>query len=392
MRATRVSPRVALVTYSTKPRGGAVHTVHLAEALYAAGQPVHVYALGDPSEGFFRPVMVPHTIVEAPQPAPTLTERVFAAVDALADGLSSAVVDRFDLVHTQDCIAARAATRVRDATGAFPVLRTVHHMDDFTTAALVDCQRQSIVEPDRILVVSDFWRQMLARGYDIEATVVTNGCAVERFRVPPEANLLTLRARVGAEERFLLLTVGGIEPRKGSVELVEALARLRPMPILAVVGGHSFQDHHAYRDRVLARASELGLVLGRDIVMLGTVPDAELPGWYHAADAFVFPSVKEGWGMAVLEAMAAGLPVVATDIPVFREFLTDDHSALLARPGDATSLTHALQHLCDDARLRARLAKIGPIIAARYTWEACAKQHIQIYRELMEHSPQRGCA
>ena len=78
---------VALLTYSTKPRGGVVHTLCLAEELHRQGYPVHVVTLGDPERGFFRPVDVPHTIVPARERAGTLDERVFAAIDALTEGL-----------------------------------------------------------------------------------------------------------------------------------------------------------------------------------------------------------------------------------------------------------------------------------------------------------------
>lgn len=376
-------PRVALVTYSTKPRGGVVHTLHLAEALQAAGQPVHVFALGEPGAGFFRPTSVPHTVLPAPPVAETLEARVFANVDALAAALGALPRDAFDLLHVQDCIGARAAARVRDERGGPPVLRTVHHVDDFTTAALVDCQYRSIVDPDRVLVVSEHWRALLAQDYGVEAQVVTNGVDGARFACPEGFDAGPLRARLGAGDRFVLLTVGGFEPRKGSLELVEALAQVaaadRPAPVLAVVGDHSFQDHRGYRDAVLVRIDALGLELGRDVVLLGTVPDHELPAWYHAADAFVQPSVKEGWGIAVLEALAAGLPVVATDIPPFREFLTDEATALLTPVGDATGLARRLRRVIDDAALRHRLATVGPAVADRYTWAACAAQHIAVY-------------
>ena len=137
---------VGLVTYSVKPRGGVVHTLALAEALHAAGYPVRVIALGDPAAGFFRPVAAPFTIIEAPPSLPTLEERVFANVDALAAGLGDLVAD-LPILHTQDCISARAAARVRDAAAGPPpvVVRTVHHVDDFTSPSLIDCQRQAIV-------------------------------------------------------------------------------------------------------------------------------------------------------------------------------------------------------------------------------------------------------
>ncbi|HEY8200250.1 MAG TPA: glycosyltransferase, partial [Actinomycetota bacterium] len=174
---------VAIVTYSTKPRGGVVHALHLAEALHRAGQPCHLFALGDPAEGFFRPVAAPHTIFQAPPSGGTLEERVFAAIDRLSEGLS-AVTCYLPVVHTQDCIAAGAVECVRrrkGGGGGMVHVRTVHHVDDFTTQALVDCQHRSITEPDVALVVSDAWRRTLAACYGIEATVVHNGVDVERF-------------------------------------------------------------------------------------------------------------------------------------------------------------------------------------------------------------------
>lgn len=379
-------PRVALVTYSTKPRGGVVHTLHLAEALAAAGQPVQVLALGQGGGGFFRPTTVPHTVLDAPPPAPTLEQRVWANVDALADGLAALPRDAFDVVHAQDCIASRAAVRVRDEHGGPPVLRTVHHIDDFTSAALVECQHRSVLDPDQVVTVSRHWRATLTAEYGIAAGLVTNGVDGARFARPAGFDPRPLRDRLGAGNRFVLLTVGGLEPRKGGMELIEALGQLRaagdPPVVLGVVGGHSFQDHAAYREAVLLRAADLGLEIGRDVVLLGTVPDRELPAWYHAADAFVLPSVKEGWGLAVLEALAAGLPVVTSDIPPFLEFLTDEVTALVTPVGDATALAGRLRRVIGDAALRGRLSAAGPELAGRYTWAACADQHRAAYHAL----------
>ena len=173
-------PGVALTTYSTKPRGGVVHTLSLAQALHRQGCYVHVVALGDPGKGFFRPVDVPHTIVPAPQGGETLEERVFAAIDAIADWLDENA-RRFRIVHTQDCISCRAAARVRDAGAPITVLRTVHHVDDFTTPALINCQHQAIVEPDGLVVVSEQWRSILRSDYQVDATVIHNGVDPARF-------------------------------------------------------------------------------------------------------------------------------------------------------------------------------------------------------------------
>jgi len=386
---------VVLVTYSTRPRGGVVHTLHLAEALQRLGEPVRVLALGDPEAGFFRPTPVPYTIVPTPPPVPDLEERVFRSVDVLAEGLA-ALSPTPRILHAQDCISARAATRVRDLGVPLPVVRTVHHVDDFTTRALVECQRQAILEPDHVLVVSDWWRQVLEEEYGVAAEVVRNGVDAERFVRGLDYDPAPFRARVGAEDRFLFLTVGGIEPRKGAAELIEAMAelrrRLRPPPVLAVVGGHSFQDYTAYRDRVLTRARVEGLKLGRDVVLLGTVPDAELPCWYQAADTFVFPSLKEGWGLVVLEAMAARLPVIATDIPVFREYLVGGRDALLVPPGDVPALVGAMRATATDSELRARLGAAGYRVATRFPWEDSAYQHRAIYAGLAERASARRLA
>lgn len=384
-----MSAAVALVTYSTKPRGGVVHTLALAEELVRHGLDVEVVALGDPATGFFRSVAAPCHFVPAPVPADTLEARVMASVDALAAGLRAraAAGARAPVLHVQDCISARAAVRLRDEGLAGRVVRTVHHVDDFTTPALIECQLRSILDPDHLVVVSRFWQDRLAAEYGVRAEVIPNGVDAARFaRRPPDADIAERRARVGATDRPLVLAVGGIEPRKGSDHLVRALSLLtrrfeRP-PVLAVVGGHSFQDHRAYREEVLASLPDLRLELGRDVVLLGTLPDDELPGWYHAADAFAFPSVNEGFGLVVLEALAAGLPTVVSDLPVFAEYLRFGQDVLAAAPGDDAGLAERLWELLTDREVRAALAAAGPAVAARHTWAATAGAHLDLYRRV----------
>jgi glycosyltransferase-like protein len=397
----RAAP-VLLVCHSTRPRGGLVHTLSLGEALLAQGVDVQLVAIGDPVAGLFRPTPLPHTIVPSPPPGETLEERVFAAVDALEAGLSLLCPPGPVVLHAQDCIAARAVCRIRDGhalTGPRPggtfVVRTVHHVDDFTTPALIECQQRAILDADRLLVVSEHWRKLLAEGYGVDAAVVRNGVDPDRFGRGEPGERERFRARAGADPdndpgTFLILTVGGIEPRKGSVTLLEAMAELvaasrgaGPRPVLAVVGGHTFFDYRAYRDNALARVSELGLVEGRDILLLGTVSEADLGAWYRAADAFAFPSVKEGFGLVVLEALSAGLPVVASDIPVFAEYLEDDESALLVPPGDPTALAASLGRLASDPLLRRRLAAGGRPLVDRFTWAKSASAHRDVYTDAM---------
>jgi glycosyltransferase-like protein len=375
-------PRVALVTYSTQARGGVVHTLSLADAMADRAMQVRVVALGNPDQHFFRPVRAPYSLVPTSPPAGTLEERVFASIDDLEMGLSK-IADEVDIIHTQDCISARAAARVRDAGAQVRVVRTVHHVDDFTTAALIDCQRKAIEEPDQLVVVSADWRNRLKADYGVNAVVIHNGVDADRFPPIDPRRRAARRQQAGVADRFLFLSVGGIEPRKGSVFLMEAMSLLRhgldPPPALVVVGGHTFQDYTRYRDDVLAALPGLGLHLGRDVILAGSVSDAELHEWYRSADALAFPSVKEGWGLAVLEAMAADLPVVSSDIAVLREYLTPNQTAVMTRVGSPESLAAGMRELATNGALREVLIRGGRELVPAFSWQRAADEHARLY-------------
>lgn len=382
--AGTTEPRVALVSYSTKPRGGVVHTISLAEAMVKEGMPVQVVSLGDQAHGFFRPVGAPYQLIPAPTHRDTLEERVFASIDALERGLTEIAPD-VDIFHTQDCISARAAARVRNAGADVRVFRTVHHVDDFTTEVLVNCQRQAILEPDRLIVVSEDWHRRLADEYGMDSVVIHNGVDAGRFPPIAQERSAALRQEYGLDGRFVFLAVGGIEPRKGSTFLLQAMGRLKrenaQSPALVVVGGHSFQDYQAYRKEALDQLPALGLELGRDVILAGTVDGGRLHEWYRTADALAFPSVKEGWGLAVLEAMSADLPVVASDIPVFREYLEHRKTALLTAVGDPESLAGGMQDMMVDPSLRRSLIAAGRELLPSYTWRRAANEHREIYAD-----------
>ena len=157
-----------------------MHTLSLAGAMADRAMPVRIVALANADQDFFRPVRAPYSLVPASPPADTLEKRVFASIDDLEAGLSK-IADEVDIFHTQDCISARAAARVRDAGARVRVVRTVHHVDDFTTAALIDCQRKAIEEPDRLVVVSKDWRNRLKADYGVDAVVIHNGVDADRF-------------------------------------------------------------------------------------------------------------------------------------------------------------------------------------------------------------------
>ncbi|MFF1654710.1 MSMEG_0565 family glycosyltransferase [Streptomyces sp. NPDC058255] len=356
--------KIALLSYSTKPRGGVVHTLALAEALAAAGEDVTVWSLGrggDP--GFFREVNPDVRVRIVPFPdgpeGETVGERILRSIATLREAFDPSP---YDIVHAQDCISANAAGRC---------IRTVHHLDHFTTPELAACHERAIVEPYAHICVSRSVADELAAGWDLKAEVIPNGVAYERFAATDTAARTAWRTRLGP----YVLTVGGIEPRKGSLDLLEAYALLRtghPGVRLVIAGGETLFDYRAYRTRWETRASELGV----EPVVLGPVPDDELPALVAAADAFAFPSLKEGFGLAAMEALAAGVPLIVRDLPVLHEVF-EPAARFGATP---ETLAHELgQALTQNDPTR---QTAGRELAARHTWDTAAQRHVDFYRSL----------
>lgn len=356
---------VALLTYSTRPRGGVVHTLALAEALAARGEAVQVWSVGrDGDAQFFRPVdprVAVHVVGLPDRADEPFADRIVRSIDALATAFAARTSDPA-VVHAQDCLSFTAAAR--STTG---VLRTVHHVDHFTTPVLAACHERALTDPAGHVCVSTAVADELARDRGITATVIPNGVDAARFAAAAADEPAAAAARAAWRERLgrYVLTVGGIEPRKGTADLVEAFARLPPGRRLVVAGGSTVFDHRGYRDAVLARAAELGV----DLAVLGPVEHDALPALVAAAEVFAFPSVQEGFGLAALEALAAGVPVVCRDLPVLREVLGD-----------------TVDHAADVPALAAALAAPsvapgrGRALAASYAWDAAAAAHLALYR------------
>lgn len=371
--------RVALLTYSTRPRGSVVHTLALAEALARAGVQVTVWTLGRGGDvGFFRAVdaSVCLQVVPFPDvPDESVGERVLRSIDVMHAAFRP---QDYDVVHAQDCISANAAGGC---------IRTVHHVDTFTTPELAACHERAIVEPFAHVCVSAAVGRELADGWGIEASVIGNGVDARRFSLAASSSPAGTAARDawrGQLGRYVL-AVGGIEPRKGTLDLVEAYALLRPQhPDLALVvaGGETLFDYRDYRAAVDARAAELGVRL----TMLGAVEHDKLPALVAAAQAFAFPSTKEGFGLAAMEALAAGVPLVTRDLPVLREVFGS--AALFARTpqGFARRLDSALAGGVTAERRQER----GRRVAGQHSWDKAAAAHLELYERCAAYPLRHG--
>ena len=382
------SLRIAMLTYSLRPRGGVVHALEVSEALAQRGHRLELFGLGRPGERFYREPRVPATIVRHVPDEEDFDARIAGMIRAYRDGLAEPLrAGGFDVVHSQDCLSANAALELRDL-GLIPqVLRTVHHVDDFRSPSLIACQDRSILAPDGVLCISRPWQHTLRCDFGVRALLVGNGVDSARFRPPRDA---TERARdrelAGFGEHFAVLTIGGIEPRKGSLTLLEAFAELCATepgrrPLLVVAGGATLFDYRDEIGRFHARVVELGLT--SQVRVLGPLEPDEVERLYRAADVFAFPSVKEGFGLVALEALASGLPVVASDLEVFGAFLAHEANALLSPVGDPAALGAALVRVARDGELRARLAAAARGSIAAYSWRAAAESHETAYRMLL---------
>jgi glycosyltransferase-like protein len=384
--------RIRLVTYSTKPRGGVVHALSLAEALGDRGHDVELWALSADGARFFRAPRAPARLVPVERrPGEGVEARILRYAAVLADGLRGA--GPADVHHAEDCLSARALLALREEGRIPAVVRTVHHLDDFASPVLAECQRASIEDVDHRICVSRHWAEVLARDHGVDADVIPNGVDAGRLA---DAGLDRAAAgeRMGWGSRPAILAIGGIEPRKGSRTLLAAFAAARgalgPGALLAIAGGETLFDYADYRAAWEEDAARLGVRLHRgprppddaEVAVLGPVADADMPALYRAADALAFPSEREGFGLVVLEAQAAGLPVVASDLPVLREFLSPGRDCLMVPAGEPGPLAAALAAAATDGPTRARLVPAGRATAARFTWEVAAAAHERVYEGL----------
>lgn len=370
-----------------------MHALHLAEALGDRGHDVELWALSADGARFFREPRVPARLVPVERRAGEEVEpRILRYAATLADGLRAAGPS--DVHHAEDCLSARSLLALR-AEGRVPaIVRTVHHVDDFASPVLAECQRASIEDVDHRICVSAHWAGVLRREHGVASRVIANGVDGTRFADCP-LDRAAAGVRMGWGPRPTVLAIGGIEPRKGSRALLAAFAaaraRLGPGALLVVAGGETLFDYADYRRAWEDDAAALGLRVHRgarpgreaDVAVLGPVPDDDMPVLFRGADLLAFPSEREGFGLVVLEAGAAGLPCVVSDLPVLREFLADGRDCRMVPVGDVGALAAALVEVAGDPALRARLAEGGRATAAAHTWAVAAERHEAAYEAIL---------
>jgi glycosyltransferase involved in cell wall biosynthesis len=231
---------------------------------------------------------------------------------------------------------------------------------------------------DAIIAVSECTKRDAIRLYNIppEKITVIYEAADPALHSETDANRIAqVRARYAHNQPFLLF-VGVIEPRKNVIALVDALRvlRARGYPQRLLIAGRKGWLYQPTFDHVERAGMEDA------VTFLDFVPDDDLRALFAACDAFVFPSLYEGFGLPPLEAMAAGAPVVCANTASLPEVVGD--AALLVNPRDVGELANAIERVITDRALRDELRARGLARAARFSWERAARETLAVYAQV----------
>lgn len=277
-----------------------------------------------------------------------------------------------DLVHV--------TVPMRVGVGAVPMVATVHDLFPLSRPAgftsrgarlMADGLRWVLEEAAAVMVPSEA----------VAAACESHGVGRDRLRVVPwgsapvvvePAAVDAVRRRHGLRGPYVLV-VGTLEPRKNLAGVMAAMASLdRPGVTLAVVGPAGWGE--------VPSPVELGMA--GPVALLGHVPEGDLTALYAGAEVFCFPSFEEGFGLPVLEAMAAGAPVVTSSGTATAEVAGD--AALLVDPHDRAAIASAIARLLDDRSLAAQLVDAGRRRAAEHRWADAAAATRDVYREVLD--------
>jgi glycosyltransferase involved in cell wall biosynthesis len=231
---------------------------------------------------------------------------------------------------------------------------------------------------DAVIAVSGYTKTVIVErlGVPPERIAVVHHGVSDRFRRPPDQAIRGLRRRFGLVRPFLLF-VGTAEPRKNLLRLLDAYAARRASgdrELEFVIAGKSAWGSRALRERIAA------LGLDREVRLLGHVDGGTLPALYAAAEVFALPSIAEGFGMPILEAMACGTPVIASHSTAMPEVYGD--AALGFDPMDSDAIAAALARARDDRDLRRRMVERGLARARSFSWLETARRTVEVCRRV----------
>jgi glycosyltransferase involved in cell wall biosynthesis len=228
---------------------------------------------------------------------------------------------------------------------------------------------------NRIITISEQSKKDICLKFNVpnEKVTVTYLAASSQFRVQAAKEVSKVKAKYDLQN--FILTVGTLEPRKNIKRLIQAFAKVHPLfPSLNLV--HAGPLGWMY-ENILLEVDKCGI--SNCVMFLGRVPIDDLVALYNAAEVFVYPSLYEGFGLPVLEAMSCGCPVVTSKTSSLPEIVGD--AAILIDPINVDELAEAIQTILEDHELHRSLGSKGLERAKKFSWEKCAQETIYVYNQ-----------
>ncbi len=260
-----------------------------------------------------------------------------------------------------------------------PVIATCHHTywqqsryikSQFWKRIFIPLEKRTYNLADRVICVSKDSRDVLVREYGVDkkkTVVIPNGVDQKEFHPTGTKKI-----------RKSLLYLGRVDKRKGVDFLIDAIALMteRDDSIKLFICGAG-KDLKKLKKAVEARG------LRDNITFLGFVGDHEVNEWLNKVECVVVPSIFEGFGITVIEAMSAGTPVIATNVDGIRGIIDEGEDGLLVEYGDAESLARAIANLLEDSKLRKSFSKNGlKKIKGEYRWDHIASRTLKVYKDV----------
>ena len=301
----------------------------------------------------------------------------------------------YDLVHSHYWLSGWVGQTLKTAWQVPHVImfhtlgevKNRHHLDEREPDYRIDGERVVAHDVDRVICASEGEKEMLGSLYGVPAsrvTVVPCGVDTDLFR-PLERTGVRRELALSPKERIVLF-VGRIEPLKGIDVLLRAVSHLDGRFRVLVIGGDG---------KDVARKSELAtlaaeLRIADKVTFLEAVPHGELPLYYNAADICVVPSYYESFGLVAVEAMACGIPVIASRVGGLKDTVRDGQTGYLVPWLCPEPFTERLELLLNNETLRRSLGLEARTVAERYHWSEVAARVEDVYHELV--SQYRGVA